>query len=345
MKTTLKTFGRSITLLLFVTFVFSKAKAQSHNKAAANCLYHEEFVKNSTKKVAAVDGFCKICGNKKEEDRKKKLAAEKAAAEQKGKQQTEKQKQDYAKALAEQKKKAEAQKQKAKNNEVILGAPKQRTNSSGDKPTATQKKEEVKNKDEQTKSGYNPNLETFSDYDKREYGLKLNDKIVFSKPKGDFDVSTYRIKETNYFVINFSSYNEDYRKTYSQILDKDGNVLKIDGYDKFHYPGRGYDIKYNSDTFELIAVEEPFVIGSNSRGTTPRRVLPQYLEKEWFLSVSDAVGAFMAVKNTQGTVKHIFTAKCTILKVDRNLKVLEKKSGITYALVHIAVTDEEKRGY
>lgn len=339
MKTLTKNIWKLFAVILLTVFGFN-ANAQTHNKAAANCVYHVEFVKNKTKKVSAVDGFCKICGNKKEEERKKKLAAEKTASEQKQKVETVKQKQEYAKGLAEQKKKAEAEKQKAKDNEAILVAPTPKVKVAENKPIA-------ENKKAQAKSGYNPDLEAFSDYDKREIGLKLNGKIIFSKSKENSDDNIERIKETNFFVINTINYNDD-RKSYSQIIDMSGNVLNVGGFDKFHYlKNSPVKAKYEADNFELIVIQEPsFIIGRTSRGNVSRSLRSADMKKEWFSSVSEVVDTFLSADTTGGIVNYVFTTKSTILKVDRNLKILEKKDGVAYALVaNRAVTDEDRKKY
>ena len=89
MKTLAKNIGKLLTVVLFTTFGVV-AKAQTHVKAAANCLLHDAYVKEASKTknaVSCVDCYCKVCGDKKQKEKEAKLAAEKSAAEKKSKQQ------------------------------------------------------------------------------------------------------------------------------------------------------------------------------------------------------------------------------------------------------------------
>ena len=121
-----KNIGKLLAIILFTTFGMV-AKAQTHVKAAANCLLHDAYVKEASKTknaVSCVDCYCKVCGDKKANEKEAKNKARELA----DKQHAEKQKLADEKARAEQKKKAEIERakaiQKAKDNEAILVAPK-----------------------------------------------------------------------------------------------------------------------------------------------------------------------------------------------------------------------------
>ena len=126
-KIILKQFYNPIIFAFFTILNFGNLKAQTHNKAAANCIYHDDYLKTASKiknAVSCVDCYCKICGDKKAKEKEAKKKAEEAA----NKQKVEEQKLEDQKKLAENKKKLEAEnqkeKQKAKDNEAILVAPK-----------------------------------------------------------------------------------------------------------------------------------------------------------------------------------------------------------------------------
>ena len=126
-KIILKQFYKPIIFTFFTILSLGNLKAQTHSKAAANCIYHDDYVKTASKTkntVSCVDCYCKICGDKKQKEKEAKRKAQELA----NKQKTEKPKLEDQKKLAENKKKLEAEnqkeKQKAKDNEAILVAPK-----------------------------------------------------------------------------------------------------------------------------------------------------------------------------------------------------------------------------
>jgi len=125
----LKQFCKPIIFAFFTILSLGNLKAQTHNKAAANCIYHDDYVKTASKTknaVSCVDCYCKICGDKKQKEKEARRKAEELAN---------KQKLEDQKKLAENKKKSESGKQKAKNNDVILVAPTHRVSTNNEKET------------------------------------------------------------------------------------------------------------------------------------------------------------------------------------------------------------------
>jgi|GEM_PF-6177355 len=105
---------RTKTILAAILFVIAlgvdKAQAQAHIKAAANCVYHDDYVKNSKSKTSCVDCYCKACGDKKQQEKETKKKNEVATTKQN--------------KATPKKKTATTTITKAKGEEVILVAPK-----------------------------------------------------------------------------------------------------------------------------------------------------------------------------------------------------------------------------
>ncbi len=122
MKIILKQFYNPIIFAFFTILNFGILKAQTHNKAAANCIYHDDYLKTASKiknAVSCVDCYCKICGDKKAKEKEAKKKAEEAAAKQKNAQVIEKEKSNQ-KQIAKNK----TQTGKSKDNQAVLVAPK-----------------------------------------------------------------------------------------------------------------------------------------------------------------------------------------------------------------------------
>lgn len=141
----MRTLTKNLMTLAVLLFAVSFANAQTHFKAAANCILHDDYVKAASKTknaVSCVDCYCKICGDKKAKEKEAKRKAQEITDKQKA----EKQKLEDQKKLAENKKKAEAErqaeKQKAKDNEAILVAPTPKVSNTDN--TETKKKIEPK---------------------------------------------------------------------------------------------------------------------------------------------------------------------------------------------------------
>lgn len=143
MKIAIKNTGKLLTVVLFTVLTFVNAKAQSHNKAAANCVYHEDYLKATAKTknaVSCVDCYCKVCGDRKEKEKQAKLKAEKTALEQKTKGATSQKNTPKTPA-------------KPKSNEAILVAPAPKVSSNIEKEPQTTAEPKKENKPIAEKKG------------------------------------------------------------------------------------------------------------------------------------------------------------------------------------------------
>lgn len=112
MKTQIK-----LAFLICTTVLTHALSAQTHKKAASNCIMYDDYVKAASKTknaVSCIDCYCKICGDKKQKEKEAKLKAAEAANKQK--------------TSTPQKKTTATTTTKAKSNEAILVAPKPKTN-------------------------------------------------------------------------------------------------------------------------------------------------------------------------------------------------------------------------
>mgnify|MGYP003574950005 CR=1 FL=1 len=125
-KVTGKILMSALAMLFLLVLHAGNAFAQSHNRAAKNCLFHDDYLKATKDKknsVACVDCFCKVCGNKKEIARKQKLERERLASDQKHKADEQGRKLEYSKGVSEKQRQAELARKKAKENDVVVVAP------------------------------------------------------------------------------------------------------------------------------------------------------------------------------------------------------------------------------
>lgn len=130
----MKTIKGIISSVWIIILALGNAQAQSHTKAAPNCVYAKDYYaslpkNNKSPYVSCVDCYCKACGVKQAKELEKKQQEEKQAIG-KRKMQAEKRQQEQAKNIQQQKEHIARQRQKARENEIVLVAPKVKTEQS-----------------------------------------------------------------------------------------------------------------------------------------------------------------------------------------------------------------------
>ncbi|TXI82167.1 MAG: hypothetical protein E6Q39_00160 [Crocinitomicaceae bacterium] len=234
MKTIVKQFAKTtIAALLFVMVLgaANKLQAQTHVKAAANCILHDAYVKEASKKknaVSCVDCYCKVCGDKKEKEKEAKNKARELA----DKQNAEKQKLANEKTRADQKKKAEIERakaiQNAKDNEAILVAPTPKVSTNNKKETkkVVEPKKETKtiskeikmvDKAKKIETLLNEISNVYSDY--KNFETKRQEfKFSFSGTK---ITVIYTFNPVNTIIYTYTFDLSDIKRI---VYDRDGNL-------------------------------------------------------------------------------------------------------------------------
>ena len=340
-------------LLLFTLGLSAISYAQKHNTKCMRCKYSKYALSKKTKELlkgTAMDECgCVACAVKAKKEQVARQAEEKRrleaiAAQNKAKKEAQEKAQEEIRIARENKKRRQLEEEARLKGEPAEGT--QRLDPLRNRYLGNNKGSGLSGDDN---TGFIAELAGFSDNNKKVYGIKLQDSIVFSAPfpEGVKTIYLGRLGKSNYFVLDCfyegAKWDYHYFNNHSKLMNMYGQIVKIDGMDTF------YSIRINEadKAIEMIHLKEAF---TKSHSETLKYEWTKNHKTLVYNSVSDAVAVHQSLieaadadykakysasaRSGEVTIgnasEYIYTANGVVLKTDLNLKVLNNQPGIVF---------------
>lgn len=340
-------------LLLFTFSLSAISYGQKHNTKCMRCKYSKYALSKKTKEqlkgTAMEECGCMACSEKERKERiarqaEEKRRAEAIAAKNQAKKEAEERAQEESRIARENEKKRILEEEVRLKREAEEA--RRRLDALRNRYAGNNKGTGISGVDN---TDYIAELAGFSDNNKKVYGIKLQDSIVFSAPfpEGVNTIYMSRLGNSNHFKLDcfYEGKKWDYRyfNNISKLMNMYGQIVKIDGMDTFH----SIWINEKDKAFEMIHLKEPL---TKSHSETLKYGWARNHKTLVYSSISDAVAVHESLieaadaaykakysasaKSGEVTIgnpsEYIYTANGVVLKTDFKLKVLNNQSGIVF---------------